>query len=345
MNKKVLFGMLFFILLLAGCGASSVQQEEEGKDKLTVYTTLYPLQDFAEKIGGDYVEVESILPAGADAHTFEPTSNTLVDIAESDAFIYIGAGMESYAETISEAVESEDVSMVEATDGVSLLASTHNHDHEGEAGHDHDGEEAHDHEHEGEDVEEDEEESADAGVTEAEHDHGDYDPHVWIDPIRSIDLAENIKDSLVDLMPEHQQAFEDNFADLEEKLRELDQSFHQTVENGEKREILVSHAAFGYWEDAYGLEQIAVSGLSTAQEPSQKQLETIIEESEEHDLQYILFEQNVTPRVAEVVQKEIGAETLRVHNLAVLTEEDIENQEDYFSLMEKNLETIKTAIQ
>ncbi|WP_235162482.1 metal ABC transporter solute-binding protein, Zn/Mn family [Sediminibacillus sp. JSM 1682029] len=343
MIKKILFGMLFFILLLAGCGTSSVQQKDDGKEKLTIYTTVFPLQDFAEKIGGDYVEVESILPAGADAHTFEPTSNTLVDIAESDAFIYIGAGMESYADTISEAVESEDVSLVEATDGVSLLASTHEHDHGEEAGHDHDGEETHDHEHEGEEAGEQEGETAEAGET--EHDHGDYDPHVWLDPVRSIDLAENIKDSLVDLMPDHRQAFEDNYADLEKKLRELDQSFHQTVEKGKKREILVSHAAFGYWEDAYGLEQIAVSGLSTAQEPSQKQLESIIEESEEHDLQYILFEQNVTPRVAEVVQKEIGAETLRVHNLAVLTEEDVENQEDYFSLMEKNLDTIKTAIQ
>ncbi|WP_053218026.1 metal ABC transporter solute-binding protein, Zn/Mn family [Virgibacillus senegalensis] len=336
MKKKIIYGMLFFVLLLTGCGTSSVQQEEDGQDKLTIYTTLYPLQDFTEKIGGEYVEVESILPPGADAHTFEPTSNTLVDIAESDAFIYIGAGMEQYADTIAEAVKEEDVALFEAVDGVSLLGSNHDHLREEaeDEHHEHDGEEEAAHEREEE-----------KGQEESHHEHGDFDPHIWLDPIRSIGLAENIKNNLVELMPEHQQAFEDNFADLEERLRDLDQSFHETVENGEKPEILVSHAAFGYWEDAYGLEQIAVSGLSTSQEPSQKQLESIIEESKEHDLHYILFEQNVTPRVAEVVQKEIGAEALRIHNLSVLTEEDVENQEDYFSLMENNLETIKTAIQ
>ncbi|SDK16860.1 metal ABC transporter solute-binding protein, Zn/Mn family [Sediminibacillus albus] len=335
MKKGLLWLAAAIVAFLAGCGAETVENEgnADSEEKLAIYTTLYPLQDFTEKIGGDLVQVESLLAPGTDAHTFEPTSNTMVDIAQADAFIYLEAGLESYADKIAGAVKTEDVSMLEAGNGSAFITSAHDHHHEEEADHsDHDhGDDAHAHE-------EDE-----AG--EEEHDHGDFDPHIWLDPNRSIGLAENIKDELVSLMPEQEKVFNENFEKLKAQLESLDEEFHQIEQEYQDKQILVSHAAFGYWENAYGIEQIAVSGVSTASEPSQKQLEYIIDEAREHDLHYILFEQNVTPRVAEVVQKEVGAETLRIHNLAVLTEEDIQNEEDYFSLMEQNLETLKIALQ
>ena len=71
---------------------------------LKIYTTLYPLEDFANKIGGEYVEVESIMPSGADAHTFEPTTKKMMMIAEADTFIYNGLGMEPFAEKMAEAL-------------------------------------------------------------------------------------------------------------------------------------------------------------------------------------------------------------------------------------------------
>jgi zinc transport system substrate-binding protein len=116
------------------------------------------------------------------------------------------------------------------------------------------------------------------------------------------------------------------------------------VAKGKTKYLLVTHAAYGYWEQRYGLEQIGISGLSPTQEPSQKELTEVIEESKEHNLKYVIFEQNVSSKVAEVIQKEIGAETLQLHNLEAATKEDIQNHEDYFSLMKKNLETIKKAI-
>ena len=75
-----------------------------------------------------------------------------------------------------------------------------------------------------------------------------------------------------------------------------------------------------------------------------EEVETIIETAKKHGLNHILFEQNITPKVANVVQNEIGAESLRIHNLSVLTEEDIENGEDYFSLMRENLAKLKEAL-
>jgi zinc transport system substrate-binding protein len=275
------------------------------------------MEDFAKKIGGAYVDVESIMPSGADAHTFEPTTKQMTTIAKADAFIYNGLGMEPFAEKMAEALGSEKVKMVEATQGIETIAHGEAHAHE----------------------EEQHSESDPHG-----HDHGDFDPHVWLDPYRSITLAENIKNTLVELKPDAKEEFEKNYESLKAELTKLDAEFHQLVDSKENPEMIVSHAAYGYWEEVYGIHQIPVAGLSPTDEPSQKDLEKIIQMANEKQIKYILFEQNVTPKVAEIVQKEINAKPLYLHNLESLTEEDRQNEEDYFSLMRKNLKALDKAL-
>ncbi|WP_042221132.1 metal ABC transporter solute-binding protein, Zn/Mn family [Oceanobacillus manasiensis] len=369
-NYIVLIGLFFSLLLITACNSESENttaesNEEESDNPLKIYTTLYPLEDFTKKIGGEFVEVESIMPPGADAHTFEPNSKQMVDIAKSDAFIYNGMGMESYAESISSALQDENVALIEAADGIETVEHSHDHDHdhdgdeEGSHDHDHEGDEeaSHDHDHESDeegshdhDHESDEEASHDhdhESDEEASHDHhhhGDEDPHVWLDPIRAIKLAENIKDQLVELKPEEEETFEANFETLKADLENLDSEFHTLIDSKENPEMIVSHAAYGYWEDNYGVVQIPIAGLSSSEEPSQKELTEVISIAKEKDLKYVIFEQNVTTKVAEVIRNEIGAEPLQLHNLSVLTEEDMENEEDYFSLMGRNLETLEKAL-
>ncbi|WP_158234775.1 metal ABC transporter solute-binding protein, Zn/Mn family, partial [Pseudomonas sp. 2995-1] len=75
-----------------------VDEVVEEIETLKVYTTLFPLEDFTNKIGGEHVEVYNIVLVGADAHTFEPTANQIIDIASGDLFIYNGVGFEGFAE-------------------------------------------------------------------------------------------------------------------------------------------------------------------------------------------------------------------------------------------------------
>ncbi len=84
--------------------------------------------------------------------------------------------------------------------------------------------------------------------------------------------------------------------------------------------------------------------MNTANEPSQKELKKIIEKGKKENIKYVMFEQNVSSRLTEVVQNELGAEALTLHNLAVLTPEDEKNKEDYFSLMNRNIDTFKKAL-
>ncbi|WP_201715885.1 metal ABC transporter substrate-binding protein [Rossellomorea arthrocnemi] len=325
MKKSLIISLLLVSsLFLSACNETNKttgnnESSSDAEESISIMTSLYPLQYFAERIGGDLVKVESLLPPGSDAHTFEPTSKDMIAIAESDLFIYNGLGMESYADKITKALENEDTIMVEATKGVDVITSTHHH--------------SEDEHHEGE-----------TANHEEEHHHGDYDPHVWLDPNRASQLAKNIRDSLIDLHPEYKDTFTQNYSKLKEDLDEVDEEFTTLVQKSNHPEILVSHAAYGYWEEAYGIKQLAVAGLSPTDEPSQKELKEIIETAKEHNIQYVIFEQNVTTRVADIIKNEINAKPLKIHNLAVLTESDIKNNENFLSLMEQNLKTLDQAI-
>lgn len=307
--------MLLSAVFLAGCGNEDSSSSEKKSDgKLTIYTTIYPIEDFTKRIGGDNVTVKSVIPNGVDAHSFEPTTKDMLKIAKADAFIYSGAGAEGFADAANKTLKDEDVKMIKAAKGADLIA-----------GHD-----DHDHEHE--------EEHGD------EHEHGDLDPHFWLDPQRSIVMAENIKNALSELEPSKKDEFEKNFKQVKTDLEELDKKYEEAIKNAPSKEILVSHAAYGYWEDRYGIEQISVSGLSPTQEPSQKELKEIVETAEEHNIKYVIFDANVTNKIATLVRKEIGAESLTLNNMETLRDQDRENGEDYFSLMNKNLEALKKAL-
>ncbi|MBU8878579.1 zinc ABC transporter substrate-binding protein [Bacillus sp. FJAT-29790] len=336
--KGALFTIvLIFASFLGGCGNNKevTTDESNEKDTLTVFTTIFPLEDFTKKIGGERVEVKSVYPPNVDAHSFEPTTKTMTQIADADLFLYSGAGIEGFADKAVKSLKNAKVKIVKAAEGIELIESNHQHKHVDEDGHGHDDGAAHEEEHSHDDGDAHDEDG---------HHHGDHDPHVWLDPIRSIELAENIKNALVEQMPNHKDEFEKNFEKLKGDLEVLDSKFADTVNSAKTKYILVSHAAYGYWQNRYGIEQISISGLSPTQEPSQKGLQNIIEESKKHDIHYVIFEQNLSAKVAEIIQKEIGAGSLTLHNLEAVTDENIKNKEDYFSIMEKNLETIKTAL-
>jgi zinc transport system substrate-binding protein len=333
-SQLVTISVLVLGLIFSGCGKTETVNTSKEKDKetLTVYTTIYPLQDFTQKIGGEFVDVQSIYPPNVDAHTYEPSTKEMISLANSDLFIYTGAGIEGFAEKASETLNKEDVQVLKAAEGIELIESTHSDEH-----HEDEDEHAESDAHEDEHAESEEHD-------EEEHDHGDLDPHVWLDPVLSIDLANNIKNSLSELMPEHATEFETNFNELKLELEKLNQEYKTTIESSKTKNLLVSHAAYGYWEKRYGIEAIAISGLSPTQEPTQKELQTIIEESTEHNIHYVIFEQNVSPKIAKIIQEEIGAKSLTLHNLEAVTEENIKQKDDYFSIMRRNLEIIKTAL-
>lgn len=327
MKKYFFLIVLTILFLLSACSNSSdssTSTEESNKDSLTIYTTVYPLQYFAEQIGGDFVEVSSIYPPGSNEHTFEPTQKDMIQLAEADLFFYIGLGLESFVQSAEKSLAKENVKFVSVTEYI------HEEKFHVSVGHSHD-----DHHHHEED---------DYHGEDEHHHHGEVDPHVWLSPDLSKDLALAIKNELVKFMPEHEQTFNDNYETLVKRLDELDEKFQTLANEASNKVFFVSHASFGYIAGQYGLTQIPVAGLNSQSEPSQKELTEIVKLAKEYKVGYILFEQNVSSKLTSIIQEEIGAEPLLLHNLSVLTEEDIEANEDYFTLMEKNIDIFKTAL-
>lgn len=314
---KLILLMFSFVLtlILTGCNTENNDHSSETKTdgKVTVFTTVYPLADFTKKIGDDYVKVESIYPPGVDEHSYEPTQKEIMEMANGDLFFAIGYNLEGFIEKAKPVLENEGVKVVAVGEQIQIE------DHH-------------------EDAEEDIESEKDG------HHHGSVDPHIWLDPVYSIELADVIKDQLIEEMPEHKATFEKNYESLKGQLEELNNKFAKVAEQAQVKEFVVSHAAYGYWEERYGLKQLNISGISTSEEPSQKQLMKIVDTVKKNHLQYILVEQNVHNKLVDVIQSETDASILSIHNLAVLTENDLKNGEDYFSIMEKNLETLKTAL-
>ncbi|HJF33944.1 MAG TPA: zinc ABC transporter substrate-binding protein [Sporosarcina psychrophila] len=344
MNKKFLSILsIITLLLLAACGNKEQTKEkvkaEGSEDLISVYTTVYPLQYFTERIGGEAVDVKSIYPPGTDEHTFDPTQKDMMALADSDLFFYIGLGLEGFVENAEKTMKGEHVKLIAVADKIpeESLGEGHDHDH-GEERHESDGHDDEKHgSHEQEHEENDSHEHDD-------HDHGAFDPHVWISPVLSIELATVIKDSLIEASPGKKDMFKENFEGLKKDLLDLDQKFKVMASNASEKTFFVSHAAFGYIADTYGLEQVAVAGLNSQSEPSQKELASLVKYAKAHDVKYVLFEQNVSSKLTDVIRKEIGAESLMLHNLGVLTSEDVENKADYLSLMEYNIATLVEAL-
>ncbi|UDK98078.1 zinc ABC transporter solute-binding protein [Lysinibacillus sphaericus] len=351
--KKIFLFFLVAVLAVftAACGdQSSSSKQTEKTDKLTVYTTVYPLSYFTERIGGDYVEVSSIYPPGANEHTFEPTQKDMMKLADAHLFFYIGLGLEGFVENTKKTLANEDVTMVAMASQIpdeKLAVSTgHSHDEEDEADHAHEAaasEDDHAHD-EHEDATTEDNHAHDEEADHGDHAHGSVDPHVWLSPVISQNLALSIKNALVEKMPVQEATFTANYEALVKELQDLDTAYKAMADTTQNKTFFVSHAAFGYIAGQYGLTQVPIAGLNSQNEPSQKELTAIVDKAKDLNIHYILFEQNVSSKLAEVIQKEVGAQSLVLHNLSVLTSDDVKNNETYFTLMKKNMQTLETAL-
>lgn len=338
MKKTWLGAVAAGTLLLGACGNTEGDNASESTDeKLTVYASTFALKSMAEEIGGDRVNVEMVIPPGADPHTYEPTSKQMTQIAEADLFLTIGHDLEPYVESMEKSLEGQNVAFVKTAEDVTLLDAADTVHVHGEDEHSED-----EHAHEEEGHSEDEHANEDEAHNEDEHDHGQYDPHVWLDPMNAVSMAEAVEAAFSEEAPDYKDEFSERLSAFKDEANTLDAELKAAVENGSKSELLVTHAAYGYLAERYGFDQLPIAGLTPSEEPSQQALKRIIEEARLHDLNYIAFEDTVTPKVAEVVKQEIGAESVTIYNLESVTKEQMDKS--YFDLMRENVKALETAL-
>lgn len=315
--------------LLAACGTPKAPPADSGtpagsasdapETTLTVMASFYPMYDFARKIGGDRVTVTNMVPAGTEPHDWEPSPSDIVALEQADVFVYSGAGMEHWVEDVLASLDNRELVSVEASSGIQLLEGHHHHEDEEEAAHQ--DEDSHAHEEE-----------------------ASYDPHVWLAPLNAKQEMENIKNALVEADPDNAEYYVANYETWGARCDQLDQEFKSGLSDLKSQDIVVSHEAFGYLCEAYGLHQMGIEGFSPDSEPDPARMAEIQDFVTEHQVKVIFSEELVSPKVAQAIADATGARVETLSPLEGLTDEQLAGGADYFSVMEQNLSVLRAAL-
>ncbi|MDO4300486.1 MAG: metal ABC transporter substrate-binding protein [Clostridia bacterium] len=175
-------------------------------------------------------------------------------------------------------------------------------------------------------------------------DENGTDPHIWLDPNNVKIMCKTILDSLCEIDPDNKTVYELNYNNYTAALDSLDKSYREAISALPNKSIVVSHEAYSYLCNAYGLKQTSINGISADSEPSPDKMKDLINFVKENNIKYIFYEELVTQKTAEILSQETGAKLLPLNPFEGLTNEEMEKGENYISIMYKNLENIKTAL-
>lgn len=303
--------------LLAGCGEAPAPG-----GKLEVVASFYPLYEFTRQVAGERAVVSALVPPGVEPHDWEPSPQELRRLTKARIVVYNGGGLEPWIDRFLAQAGSTPPLAVRAADGLPLIAVDLPAHGDGR----------------GTTKGETTKTSEPAKATPT-------DPHVWLDPVLAQSMVESIRAALAKADPDGAQRYADNARAFAGRLSLLHRAFEAGLRECARRDVVVSHAAFGYLARRYGLSVISVMGVAPESEPSPAQLAAIVRFARQRKVKYIFFETLVSPRLAETLAREVGAQTLVFNPIEGLTREEAAAGKDYVALMEENLKNLRLALE
>lgn len=280
--------------------------------------SAYPIAYFAEVIAGDEIAVETITPLGVEPHDYEPTVGERVRLERADAFVFVGGGFDPWAEKFMRSHEGTDMvvrSLLPSVQNVTAIIP------EDEILH-----------------------ASDEHAEEDSHTDESYDPHVWLDPIRSVRIAQELARVMSELDPARTALFTERADVLIERLNRLHRAYDQGLSVCTARSVIVSHNAFGYLAERYQLEMIPIAGLSPEAEATPGTIAEVVARARAANVHTVFFETIADPRIAETIAREIGGTTKVLNPVENLLPEQASAGADYFTLMEENLTNLREAL-
>ncbi|MHC4885507.1 MAG: metal ABC transporter solute-binding protein, Zn/Mn family [Planctomycetota bacterium] len=300
---KVCLIVLVVVVLVIVLGS----RKEEGTtqkrhSKPVVFTTFYPTQYLAERIGGELIEVVCPVPEGEDPIFWMPDAGTIHRYQAADLIVLNGAGFAKWVEKVSLPQERVVDTSKSFTDEFITYeeASRHSHGKEGE------------------------------------HAHEGIDGHTWLDPDNARRQAAAIRNALMVRFPEHRSAFEAGFSTLAADLDSLDRQFKAFQAGGESPPLLASHPAYNYIAQRYGWN-LRNLDLDPEAMPSDETINAIRETLKGHPAKVLLWEATPTPAIATRMKRELGLTSLTVSPCELAPDAD----EDYLTVMQANLRTLR----
>lgn len=310
----MLLAVVVSLLLPSACQRQDVTGP---RTRLKVVVTLFPLYDFARQVSGGRADVTLLVPPGVEPHSFEPKAGDILRLEASDIFIYTGKHMEPWAERITVGLDRNRVLVIDAGSGIALEGRAHA---QGLGG----------------------------GKPRGHiHEHAvDVDPHIWLDFANAQIMVDTILAGFVAKDLANSEIYQMNARQYQARLAELDTRYHRELGTCKKR-VLVhgGHFAFNYLATRYKLQYLAAYGGSPDAEPTATRLIKMKELLARHDVHYIFYEELITPRVAEIIAKETGAQMLKLHGAHNVTKEELAKGTTFLDLMEENLKNLKKGLE
>ena len=306
--KKRIATLIAASLILAACSstqetATPQETTEVATEKIQIVAGFYPLAYAAEGIAGDLAEVVSLAGPGVEPHDLELTPGDVAKINDADLVIYIP----EFIPALDAVVKTLDQSkVINATQGITLISGD---------SHSHEAEESHSEEEEG---------HSDESAT---------DPHIWLNPSNMVLIGNSIAQALSAFTSDS--AIDENRSNFENALTTLASDYTAKLANCSIKALVVSHEAFGYIANAYGFEQVGISGLSPEAEPSPARLAEVAKIAKAENATTIYYESLVDPKVAKTLADELKITAEMLDPL-----ESPPASGDYLSVMQQNLDTL-----
>jgi ABC-type Zn uptake system ZnuABC Zn-binding protein ZnuA len=283
------------LVLVAGCNGSaaspSPSESTGAAADYTVIATTSVFADLAQLALGDNVTIETIIPAGVDVHTFEPSPADAQKLAGADLIVMNGLGLDEWALSLLEAAGKSEEDVLELAEGIdesNAWVYLEGEEHDEEEGEEHSEEEG------------------------EEHGHGGTDPHIWLDPKGAAIYVDRIAARVAAELPERAAEIESardaglaEIAALDEELR-----VGFAAIDASTRKIVTFHDAFGYFARAYEIEIVGVAVEAPGQEPSAKEIAALIDAIKAAGVTSVFSEAQFPSKVLDQVAAETGATVL-----------------------------------
>lgn len=298
--------------------------------KLSLVCTSFPPFDLARSVAGDQAELTMLLKPGAESHTYEPTPQDIKKIAEADLFITVGGENDAWVDHLLDSLgdkKPEIFKLVEAVDTVEEelvegMEAEDEHEHEHESSHKIDKDEAN------------------------EDDEHEIDEHVWTAPKNFSLMAEKLASRLAEMDPEHAERFAENARTTAQQFDKLDKEIRQIVDHAKRKTLIFADRfPLRYFADAYGLDYFAAfSGCSVNTEASPKTVAFLIDKVKEEKIPVVFSIEFSSGQMADAVCEATGAKHRTFHSCHNISADELARGETTLSLMEKNLEVLKEAL-
>lgn len=271
---KVSLLAIVAVFMLAACGKSDEGKEgSSNDDKLHLIASFSIINDILNEVGGDLVEVHSLVPIGTDPHEYDPLPNDIKNATDADAMFYNGlhleGGEDGWFFKLVHSVGKDESDVYEVMKGVEPKYITNTQTREEEV-----------------------------------------NPHAFLDPVVGIQMVENTRDALVKIDPKNKETYEKNAEKLLEELREIDKLYAEKIGEipQEKRILVTSERAYQYMADRYGLQEGFIWDIDTEEQGTPEQIKSLVDFIRKHDVPVLFVETNVDKRPMETVSKETNVE-------------------------------------